>query len=398
MMPPLAFVNCFSLIVVNERSFLSTVSLVRCETYESGALETAIRKALDLIGGIKRFVTPGARVLLKPNLLCARSPEKCVTTHPAVVRVVAKMVLDVGGKPFIGDSPAIEPFKWVAAKSGMDKVSGDLGIELIELTNPTLVFPPPGTTFRKLAIASEALKADVVINLPKLKTHCQMLFTLGVKNLFGTIVSQRKAEWHCMVGMDRDTFASLLLDIYSMVKPAVTILDGVWGMEGHGPSNGRPKKINLVAAAMDAVALDISICNLLGGSLHLFPIFREARSRKIGETEIRRIMFKGDDPQSFVIHDFQIPVLDSLAVLPGAFHWFAKNYLVSKPFHEEKFCADCGQCEKICPAGAITIKNKKCMFDYNKCIRCYCCQEICPHDAIRFKKGLLVRLLTRFNR
>jgi uncharacterized protein (DUF362 family)/Pyruvate/2-oxoacid:ferredoxin oxidoreductase delta subunit len=377
---------------------LSTVSLVRCETYESGAIEGAIRKALDLIGGIRSFVTPGARVLLKPNLLCARSPEKCVTTHPAVVHAVAKMVLDVGGKPFIGDSPAIEPFKRVAAKSGMDKVACDLGIKLIELTNPVLVVPPPGATFKKLAIASEALNADVVINLPKLKTHCQMMFTLGVKNLFGTIVAQRKAEWHCMVGIDRNTFASLLLDVYSLVKPAVTILDGVWGMEGHGPSNGRPKKINLVAATTDAVALDISLCTVFGGSLRLFPIFREAQSRKIGETDLRRIIFKGDAPQSFAIQDFQIPALDSLAVLPWAFHWFAKNYLVSKPFYEEIFCADCGQCEKICPAGAITVKNKKCMFDYNKCIRCYCCQEICPHDAIRFKKGLLVRLLTRFKR
>ena len=159
----------------------------------------------------------------------------------------------------------------------MDKVARDLGIELIELTNPTLVFPPPGTTFRKLAISSEALKADVVINLPKLKTHCQMMFTLGVKNMFGTVVAQRKAEWHCMAGVDRDTFASLLLDVYSMVKPAVTILDGVWGMEGHGPSNGKPKKINLVAAATDAVALDTSVCKMLGGSLRLFPIFRKAR-------------------------------------------------------------------------------------------------------------------------
>ena len=377
---------------------MNSVALVRCETYNAGALEPAIRKTFDLIGGINRFVTRGARVLLKPNLLCARSPEKCVTTHPAVVQVVAKMVLDAGGKPFIGDSPAIEPFKWVTAKSGMDKVARNLGIELIELTNPTLVFPPPGATFRKLAISSEALKADVVINLPKLKTHCQMMFTLGVKNLFGTVVAQRKAEWHCMAGVDRDTFASLLLDVYSTVKPAVTILDGVWGMEGHGPSNGKPKKINLVAAATDAVALDTSVCNLLGGSLRLFPLFREARSRKIGETDIRRIKFKGDAPLSFAIHDFQIPALDSLAVLPGAFHWFAKNYLVSRPFYEEKFCADCGQCEKICPAGAITIKNKKNTFDYDKCIRCYCCQEICPHDAIRFKKGLLVRLLSRFNR
>ena len=377
---------------------MSSVSLVRCETYEARELEAAIQSALDRFGGIKSLVKPGAWVLLKPNLLCARSPEKCVTTHPAFVRAVARMVLNAGGEPFIGDSPAIEPFKWVAAKSGIEQVAHDLGIELVELTHPTSIVPLPGAKFKKMSIAAQALKADMVINLPKLKTHCQMMFTLGVKNLFGTIVAQRKAEWHCMAGVDQDTFASLLLDIYSTVKPAMTILDGVWGMEGRGPSNGRPRKVNVIAAATDAVALDISICHLLGGDLRSFPLYREARSRSIGETDIRRINFQGESPQTFALQNFQIPVLDSLAVLPGIFNWFTKRYLVSKPVHKEKSCTDCGQCMQICPAGAIKVEAGKGTFFYERCIRCYCCQEICPGDAIHFKRGTLVRLLSRFNR
>jgi uncharacterized protein (DUF362 family) len=193
---------------------MTTVSLVRCDTYESGTFEAAVHKAVDLTGGISRFVKPGDRVLIKPNLLSAKTPEKRVTTDPAMVRAVARMVLEAGGKPVIGDSPALEPFRRVAKKCGMADVAEELGVELAALTSPRPVSLPQGTAFRQLEIASLALDADVVINLPKLKTHCQMLLTLGVKNLFGAVVAQRKAEWHHMAGVDRDTFASLLLDIY----------------------------------------------------------------------------------------------------------------------------------------------------------------------------------------
>ena len=377
---------------------MSTVALVRCETYAEEEVEAAIKAALEQFGGIKSLVKPGAKVLLKPNLLCARSPEKCVTTHPAIVSVIARMVLDAGGKPFIGDSPAIGSFKWVAAKSGLEQVARKLNIELVELTHPTPIPPLPETKFKKITIAAAALEADVVINLPKLKTHSQMMLTLGVKNLFGTVVAQRKAEWHFLAGMNRDTFASLLLDIYLTIKPKITIIDGVWGMEGYGPSNGIPRKINLVAAAIDAVALDTTICYLLGGDFDSFPLYREARARNIGETDLGRIDFPLKYPADFKQSNFQIPILDSLAVLPPVFNWVAKKYLVSKPVHNKKSCQDCGQCMKICPAKAIEVQSGKGKFFYERCIRCYCCQEICPGDAIHFKPGLLVRFLSHFHR
>lgn len=377
---------------------MSTVSLVRCETYEYEAVETALRNAIGMLGGIGSFVKPGDTVLLKPNLLSAKSVEKRVTTDPNVVRAMARLVLEAGGKPFIGDSPALESFRRVVAKTGMLEVAHQLGIGLLELTQPTPVRLPPNCVFKKLEVASEALKADVVINLPKLKTHSQMLLTLGVKNLFGTIVAQRKAEWHYMAGVNRDTFADLHLDIYLSLKPALTILDGIWGMEGHGPANGRPRRLNLIAAAEDAVALDVSICYLLGIPLRSFPLYRAARTRGIGVTEVPRIHFKGLSPKAFVVPNFQIPKLDSLGVLPGMFDGFTKRFLVSRPIQIEDTCLGCGQCSEICPAEAIQLDKKKIAFDYDRCIRCYCCQEICPQDSIQFHKGVLVRILNRFHR
>lgn len=377
---------------------MSTVSLIRCETYESEAVEAAVRSSVDLLGGISRFVRPGDRVLLKPNLLSAKSPEQRITTDPSVVRAVARLVLKAGGKPFIGDSPALDSFRRVAAKTGMAKIGRQLRIEVLELTQPTPVSLPSNALFKKLEIAYQALKTDVVINLPKLKTHSQMLLTLGVKNLFGTIVAQRKAEWHYMAGVDRDTFADLHLDIYMSLKPALTILDGVWGMEGHGPSNGMPRRLNLIAAAEDSIALDVSICHLLRIPLRSFPLYRAAHKRGIGETDVRRINFNGLSPKAFVVPNFQIPKLDHVRALPSIFDWFTKRFLVSKPIQVGNSCIGCGQCSEICPAESIQLRTEKITFDYDRCIRCYCCQEICPQESIDFHKGILVRLLNRFNR
>jgi uncharacterized protein (DUF362 family)/Pyruvate/2-oxoacid:ferredoxin oxidoreductase delta subunit len=335
---------------------------------------------------------------LKPNLLSAHPPERHITTNPAVVRAVAALVIEAGGLPFIGDSPALDSFKRVSERTGMSDIAGELGIELIELTTPIPAAPQDNALFKKLEIAAQALEADAVINLPKLKTHSQMLFTLGVKNLFGTIVAQRKAEWHYMVGVNRDTFASLHLDIYLAIKPALTILDGIIGMEGHGPSNGNPRPVNLIAASEDAVALDVAVCDILNAPLNSFPLYRAAKERDIGETDLGSILFKGDPVESFTVKDFDSPALDSLRVMPGVFDWFSKRFLVSKPFCDRNTCIACGQCAELCPAGALQMKKQRITFNYEKCIRCYCCQEICPQDAIQFKTGLLVRLLNRMNR
>jgi uncharacterized protein (DUF362 family)/Pyruvate/2-oxoacid:ferredoxin oxidoreductase delta subunit len=353
---------------------------------------------VDLLGGIKNFVRPGDQVLLKPNLLSARPPERRVTTDPRMVLAIARLVREAGGAPFIGDSPALEPFKKVAAKTGMAEMAHQSEIPLVPFTQPDKVSTPEGSLFKKLEIAPEAMDADVVINLPKLKTHSQMLLTLGVKNLFGTIVAQRKAEWHYMAGVDRDTFASLLLDIYLTVEPSLTILDGIWGMEGHGPANGKPRHLKLIAAGVDAVALDVGICQLLGTPLRAFPLYRAARSRGIGETDLQKIKFKGETPQALAVRNFQIPSLDSLGLLPGIFEGLTKRFLVSKPIQEGNSCAGCGECVELCPAEAIQLEAKKIDFDYDRCIRCYCCQEICPKGAIHFHKGMIVRLLNRFNR
>lgn len=336
--------------------------------------------------------------MLKANMLCARSPEKRVTTDPSVVRAVAGLVLDAGGVPFVGDSPGIGSFARVAERTGIAGAAREAGIECFELTRPVPVAVPPGSRFKRLEIASEALEADVIINLPKLKTHCQMLLTLGVKNMYGLIVGQRKVEWHHMAGVDRETFASLLLDIYTAAGPALTILDGVWGMEGRGPSNGTPRKLDIIAASGDAVALDAVVCRILGVSPGMYPLYRAAAVRGIGEADLSKISFPGLSPDSFSVPGFNLPALDTPHMLPSSFDWFTRRFLVSSPVHRPAACTGCGQCEQVCPEHAIDRRKDTLRFDYGRCIRCYCCQEMCPEDAIGFRSGAVVRLLNRFNR
>ncbi len=377
---------------------MTEVAFAKCDSYEDADIASALGFVLQPFGGMEALLGPRKRVLIKPNLLGAWTPEKRVTTDPAIISGVIRVVKKAGGVPFVADSPAIGSFKRIAEKTGVGMVCRELGVELVELSDPKPIIPPEGSRFRRLEIASQVLDADFIINLPKLKTHGQMLMTLGVKNLFGTVVGQRKAEWHHMAGVDRDTFASLLLDIYLTVKPAITIIDGVWSMEGHGPSNGAPRRLNLIAAARDAVALDVSICRMLGVPLDVFPVYREARRRRIGETEPSRIRVVSEGPMDTIGRGFVVPRLDSMGILPGRFDWVTKRFLVSRPVQERAFCRECGMCREICPVKAIENREGRLSFDYDKCIRCYCCQEICSHNAIRFKSGLIVKALNYLKR
>src|SRR4030042_5672884 len=216
----------------------SSVSIVKCQNYDEEKVLSSLRRSIDLIGGIQNFVKKGHHVLLKPNLLYGKSPEKAVTTHPAIVEGVIEIVREAGGVPFIGDSPSVGSLMKTAEKAGIKAVADEMKCPLVEFDKPVLLSKGTGKIFKQLEIEQTVLEAEVIINLPKWKTHAQMLLTLGVKNLFGCIPGPRKALWHLKAGEDRKVFAQILVDIYQMIQPSLTILDGIIGMEGHGPGRG----------------------------------------------------------------------------------------------------------------------------------------------------------------
>ncbi|MBQ8091806.1 MAG: DUF362 domain-containing protein [Pyramidobacter sp.] len=372
---------------------MPVVILRHCDEYRPELIDPIVRESLAL----RKFVR-GDRVLVKANMLAARSPEKCVTTHPALVESVCRALLDLGCRPFIGDSPGIEPFTLVARVSGIAAVGEKLGVPVRELSRSTLCPPSSRRVNKRLELSADALEADAIVSLPKLKTHCQMQLTMAVKNLFGTVAGTRKAQWHYAVGLDRARFASVLIDILVSLPPVLSIVDGVHGMEGRGPGSGTPRFFGLIAASDDAVALDAALAPMMGLPPEKYAPLAAARERGVGDAELARVEWRGDlDPRTRFEY-VDLPRLDSLSLLPSFMDKLGRALLASRPEQDENRCVQCGRCAEICPAGALVLERKKLRFDYSRCIRCYCCHEMCPRDAIRFRESAVMKLLHVFSR
>ncbi|MBI5560170.1 MAG: DUF362 domain-containing protein [Deltaproteobacteria bacterium] len=383
---------------------LSEVSILKCAEYSNEAVYIKVRELIGLLGGIKRFVKKGERILLKPNLLTGKHPDKAVTTHPAVVRALALVVMDAGGVPVIGDSPAIANAQKAAERCGIMDVASDLSVEFLELKTAVDVENQDGTAFKRLRLAQEALDCDGIINIPKLKTHAQMFLTLGVKNIFGCVPGVNKAQWHLAAGVDTSSFAGMLLDLFLYLKPRLTVIDAVVSMEGNGPANGTPKDTGFIAASADGVALDSAVVEILGAKLDDCPILKRAKAINAGVTDLFRIKILGESIEAVRVHGFRFPPLISAnfaAGLPGFLDRRLRKALTSRPHIDHSLCTLCDVCIKVCPpnkmdktarGGKIRKKNRI-TIDYDGCIRCFCCQEVCPSGAISAKEGWLKKII-----
>jgi uncharacterized protein (DUF362 family)/Pyruvate/2-oxoacid:ferredoxin oxidoreductase delta subunit len=352
---------------------MSTVFFRRAQ-YEFDTLRPTVFAMLD---GIDRLrVERGSRVLIKPNFLAPAKPERAMTTHPLVLRMVVEYVLEKGGRPLVADSPGLGSFERLLRKGGYTQALNGLDVELRPFTETVKV--DIGEPFGRIDIAREAVASDVVINLPKLKTHGMMLMTLGVKNLFGCIVGLTKPEWHMRSGVDRQMFARLLVQVYRAINPAATLLDGILAIEGEGPGrSGTPRRLAILAASASAPALDLAVCRLVGVRPDELPTHRAAMELGLGTATVA---IAGDVPP---VRDFKLPVLAPLTFGPRRLQRLMRRHLVQRPVADPATCRLCGECWRHCPAKAITPYADLIGFDYDRCIRCYCCIEMCPHGALK---------------
>lgn len=375
------------------------VSIVRCSDYDRERVQKAVTSCLQHLGGIGAFVRPGDRVLLKPNLLSPQPPESGVCSHPEVVRAVAGQVLLAGGRPFLGDSPAAVSMSLVLKKTGIAQVIRELGITPVTFLTPVKVPVPRKGERRFLFLAREALGFDLIINLPRFKTHSRMTLTLGVKNMFGTVVGAGKAGWH-LKAEGTEPFADMLLDVWLAVEPGLSILDGIMAMEGNGPgSGGTPFPLGLLMASPSALALDRVAGEVAGVPLERHPVLRRAAERGIIGSRKENLRVIGPDV-SEIRRPFSLPsgapVVEDR--IPSWIKRPVKKSLGTFPVLNEEKCVSCGQCAEICPAGAITLHQggrTGGTVEKEKCINCFCCQEICPERAIDLVPGTLLRLLRR---
>ena len=282
----------------------SNVSLINANSYQLQPLRSNLEALLEPLGGIQAIVKPGDRVLLKPNLLTGAHPTKECTTRPELVYCVAQLVKAVGGKPFLADSPAFGSAKGVAEANGYLPLVEELDLPIVELHGKR--YGTDSVEFGNFLLSKETMEADVVINLPKVKSHVQLTLTLGVKNLFGCVPGKMKAWWHMEAGKDRARFGSMLVETARAIDPALTIMDGIIGHEGNGPSGGDPRSLGLLAASQDVFALDRVMVEILGVDPAQVPTIEQ--SQRLGLCpELDQIGFPLLHPKALKIDDWRLP-------------------------------------------------------------------------------------------
>jgi len=355
-------------------------------SYAQPELKAAVWDLLDTCGG--RTIRAGDKVLVKPNLLLPARPESGVLTHPDIVAAACEYALRRDAAVLVADSPATGSFQGVIRKGGFARALSDLDVDIRPFKETMLV--DIGEPFGKVALAREALDADVVINLAKLKTHSQMLLTLGVKNLFGCVVGLEKPQWHLRSGVDRDWFARLLVQIHYAVRPAVTLVDGILSLEGDGPGKGgQARHTGVLLGGRDAAAVDAAVCRMLRLDPARLPTHRAAAARGLvtGPEDIR-----GDFR---TVADFKLPEQGAVAFGPEFLKGFIRNHVLQKPVVHDQRCRSCGECWTYCPAAAVAESGRAVAFDYGRCIRCYCCVEVCPHGALAARMPPVGRLVEK---
>ncbi len=367
---------------------MSKVSIVRCTDYDSRKVFEAVKRALDLAGGIDEFVRPGMKVLLKPNLLSARSPEDAVDTHPEVVRSLVRLVKGARGTPIIGDSPGGygNNIDEVFEASGIKAMALEEGVELVKFTNSKFVEGIP--------ISRYVFDSDCFISIPKLKTHCITVLTAALKNTFGCVTGLYKAECHSRAPKE-DDFAKIIAKVHAISKPHLTVLDGIIAMEGDGPSSGHLRKMNVIMAGRDAVAIDSCIARMVGLKPLDIAVTREAYKIGLGEADLSRIELLGDDIESFITEDFKLPQTIALKLIPKVIANGIARLIKFKPYIDDVLCRRCNLCKVSCPVYAIQTDKGYVRISYKKCVRCLCCHEVCPYRAVGIKRNILTKLIWR---
>lgn len=377
------------------------VAIRKAGEYSQEVLSASIEGLLEDLGGMRAFVKPGDRVLLKPNLLKSAPPDQAVVTHPALVETVASMVLDCGATVALGDSPPLGNLVKVLAKSGYDDFMKRLNVRAVPFHEKMPVEFPDGRLFRRIDLAREIFDFDCVINLPKLKTHTQMGLTLAVKNLFGTVIGSDKAGWHLRAGRDYDTFATVLVQIYDRVRPGLSLIDGILAMEGNGPNSGTPRQVGLIGASADAVALDAVMTRLIGFPAQSVRTTVLAHRMGVGVGEEAGIELVGDSLDELPLRDFKPP--KSITMTWNLTYWnpirrFMENHVITRPSIDAKACRACGICLQHCPPQAISEVAGKMVIDRRTCISCFCCHELCTNDAIEIVEPFWGKFLSSVSR
>ena len=370
-------------------------------------VRTAVFQALEDIHASSLFSQKGLHVLIKPNILSGKPPERAVTTHPLVLQAVIQWVKQFKPKRILvcdssgGNNP--KATENAMKGSGIKKICVQEGIDCIPFEkSPRVMYTVPDPlVFHEYISSSLIAESDIIINVPKVKTHELCTLTCSIKNIFGTVLLGNKAKVHTLFP-NVDKFSAALVDIYSTVKPHLTLIDGYYAMEGHGPAAGNVVKWNLILAGYDGLALDRLVSELIGLDPKLIPYFEPGIKKGIGSLDLDKFTLVGESPQN-VARKFKAPrkfPIQLLKLVPSSIHNYAAKILYRARWKADpNACILCGICWSNCPVQALLPpENKKIgetvpIWDKKKCITCFCCSELCPQEAIKFKVPIVRNFL-----
>jgi uncharacterized protein (DUF362 family)/ferredoxin len=371
----------------------STVALVRCDTYDDEEVYQAVDAGFNSLGGISRFIKPGERILVKPNVVSGIDPRKCMTTHPSVFKGVGRLLREAGASVEYGDSPSFGRCEGNMKRAGLKQVADQLGFGLVDFDNGKTVSHKEALLNKRFVIANGVLESDGLVSLPKLKTHSLTRFSGAIKNQFGCVPGMLKSEYHVKMPDPYD-FATMLVDLNTLIRPRLYIMDGIVAMEGNGPSRGKPRKLGALLLSSDPVALDSIACRIIDLDPTFVPTSEPGEKAGLGTYHYENIEVVGQGIDSFIDRDFDVLRTPPISFAGGRVRAFIKNRICPRPVIDRTMCTHCGTCVEMCPVRPKAVNwhrgdtSRPPVFKYGPCIRCYCCQEACPEGAVALQNTL----------
>jgi len=377
------------------------VSIASCATYTAQEAHNALRNILEPLGGLD-WIQSGMTIAIKANLVSYLRPEAAATTHPVLLCELVRMIRSRGASVMIGDSPGglynHAYVNRIYTITGM-RDTESVGAELNQDFSVKEAQYPEGKAATNFVYTAWLDKADAIINFCKLKTHGMMGMSAAAKNMFGVIPGTTKPEYHYRFP-NAEVFSEMIIDLDEYFKPCLSIVDGVIGMEGNGPTAGTPRHIGIIAASTSPHALDLVCAKLIGILPENVPTLQSAIRRNLCPSRVEELEIVGSLDE-FCIPDFKLVTgsknvqfnIDSQSTIGKLTGNALKRFLASVPKVYSDECIGCSECARICPAKAIQMKQKKPVIQRDKCIRCFCCQEFCPKGAMKVHRPFVARFL-----
>jgi len=368
-----------------------------CESYEN--IQDKVNYLLDNVLDNGNVIKDNMTVFLKTNALAPHPASRAITTHPSVVRAVIRYFKKYNVKIIVGDNPATKEMKTVYKVNGTLDVVEEEKVNLANNKDLKVISAKEYKRYKDFNVSREIVEADILVNLPKLKTHGLAYFTGAQKNLFGTIYGLEKAQWHVKSSSPAE-FGEAMADLYSAIKNEmkdkimINLMDGIEGLEGEGPSTGGNKKeANVLLSSRDAIALDRVAMEIVKLDYKKSFISIISNERGLGEFNLDNINIEGDPLTLFKDVKFVPANVEGVGIRSLKINnkLNIKKFVLEHPKFDKSKCIKCGECKKICPPQAIKIeKGKTPCVSKSKCIRCWCCAEVCPVNAISKSKRPII--------